>query len=71
MALVVVAVEEVVVDVVVEVVEESLVHPPQAKANSGAPIRTSRHKKSRTPAKRTPWADIFPSAITFPLFSFV
>lgn len=67
---VVVAVEEVVVDVVVvEVVEELLDQLPQAKANSGPPIRTSRHKKSRTPAKRTPWADIFPSAITFPLFS--
>lgn len=61
---VVVAVDDEVVEVVV--VEVSLVQPPQAKTTSGAPNRTSRHKKSRTPATPAPWADIFPSAIISP-----
>jgi hypothetical protein len=64
----VVAVDDEVVEGVVEV---PLVQPPRAKTNSGAPIRTSRHKKNRTAATPAPWADIFPSAIIFPLFSFV
>lgn len=70
---VVVAVVVAVGDEVVEVVVEMpLVQSPQAKTTSGAPNRTSRHKKSRTPATPAPWADIFPSTIISPsVFIFV